>query len=73
MTARTILAGLLALAAGSLFLPPRHANDAARAPAAPRARVGLVFDVGGRGDKSFNDAAYEGLRAARRTLGAHIE
>jgi len=35
--------------------------------------VGLVFDVGGRGDKSFNDAAYEGLRAARTTLGAHIE
>jgi basic membrane protein A len=21
-------------------------------------KVGLVFDVGGRGDKSFNDAAY---------------
>lgn len=72
MTARTILAGLLALAAGSLFLPPRHANDAARAPAAPRARVGLVFDVGGRGDKSFNDAAYEGLLRAERELGVEI-
>ncbi len=30
-------------------------------------RVGLVFDVGGKGDKSFNDSAYEGLtRAAAR-------
>jgi basic membrane protein A len=31
--------------------------------------VGLVFDVGGRGDKSFNDAAYAGLDSAKRTLG----
>ena len=32
-------------------------------------RVGLVFDVGGRGDKSFNDAAYAGLERAQRELG----
>jgi basic membrane protein A len=31
--------------------------------------VGLVFDVGGRGDKSFNDAAWIGLERARRELG----
>jgi basic membrane protein A len=31
--------------------------------------VGLVFDVGGLGDKSFNDAAYRGLLAARDSLG----
>ncbi len=36
-------------------------------------RVGLVFDVGGRGDKSFNDAAYEGVERARRELGVTIE
>ncbi|MFW5843042.1 MAG: BMP family lipoprotein [Spirochaetota bacterium] len=24
-------------------------------------RIGIVFDVGGRGDRSFNDSAYEGL------------
>jgi basic membrane protein A len=36
-------------------------------------RVGLVFDVGGRGDKSFNDAAYEGLMRARRELGVTTE
>jgi basic membrane protein A len=35
--------------------------------------VGLVFDVGGRGDKSFNDAAYAGLVRARAELGASIE
>lgn len=27
-------------------------------------KVGLVFDVGGKGDKSFNDAAYRGLSQA---------
>ena len=35
--------------------------------------VGLVFDVGGRGDKSFNDAAYRGLVEARDSLGVEIE
>lgn len=32
-------------------------------------RVGLVFDVGGLGDKSFNDAAYRGLKKAEEELG----
>lgn len=34
--------------------------------------VGLVFDVGGRGDKSFNDAAYQGLEMSRDSLGVAI-
>jgi len=50
----------------------------ARKPEKPAARpgtlrVGLVFDVGGRGDKSFNDAAYAGLDSARRTLGIEFQ
>ncbi len=32
-------------------------------------KVGLVFDSGGRGDKSFNDAAYRGLERAEKDLG----
>jgi len=24
-------------------------------------KIGIVYDIGGRGDKSFNDYAYEGL------------
>ncbi len=32
-------------------------------------QVGLVFDVGGRGDKSFNDSAYQGLEEAKKQLG----
>ncbi len=35
-----------------------------RAAASGGLRVGLVFDVGGRGDKSFNDAAYLGVQRA---------
>jgi basic membrane protein A len=36
-------------------------------------KVGLVFDVGGRGDKSFNDAAYRGLDKAKKELGIEFE
>ncbi len=31
-------------------------------------KVGLVYDIGGRGDKSFNDAAYAGLQRAISVL-----
>lgn len=35
-------------------------------------RVGIVFDVGGRGDKSFNDGAWRGAERAARELGARV-
>ena len=35
--------------------------------------MGLVFDVGGRGDKSFNDAAYLGLSRAVERLHVRAE
>ena len=31
-------------------------------------KVGIVFDIGGLGDKSFNDAAYRGLMRAKEKL-----
>src|SRR5262245_4118897 len=34
--------------------------------------VGIVFDLGGRGDKSFNDGAYLGGEKARQELGARV-
>jgi basic membrane protein A len=34
--------------------------------------VGIVLDVGGRGDKSFNDGAYNGADSAARILGTNI-
>src|SRR5205085_1934717 len=36
-------------------------------------KVGLVFDIGGRGDKSFNDSAYNGLERAEKELGIDKE
>jgi basic membrane protein A len=36
------------------------------------AKVGLVFDVGGRGDLSFNDMAYAGLDRAVKTYGSRL-
>lgn len=36
-------------------------------------KIGMVFDVGGRGDKSFNDAAYKGLERAKNELGIAYE
>lgn len=36
-------------------------------------QVGLVFDVGGIGDKSFNDSAYKGLLRARDELMVHVD
>jgi basic membrane protein A len=35
--------------------------------------LGMVTDVGGLGDRSFNDSAYRGLLRARRELGAYIQ
>ncbi|MEV6864623.1 BMP family ABC transporter substrate-binding protein [Streptosporangium subroseum] len=39
------------------------------APAAAGAKVGLAYDIGGRGDQSFNDAAAAGLDKAKSELG----
>jgi basic membrane protein A and related proteins len=36
-------------------------------------KAGLVFDVGGRGDKSFNDGAFAGLERAKNELGVELE
>ncbi len=35
-------------------------------------KVGIVFDVGGLGDQSFNDAAYVGLMRLNQELGAKV-
>jgi len=41
--------------------------------AAPTFRVAMVTDVGGLGDKSFNDAAFEGLNKLKKELGCEIK
>jgi basic membrane protein A len=62
--------GALVLVNALLLLP---GAAKIRAGAGQGLRVGLVFDVGGRGDKSFNDAAYLGLSRAVAELGVAAE
>ncbi len=71
MSARPPLAwaALLGAVALTALLPARSSPPPVRSPL----RVGLVFDVGGRGDKSFNDAAYAGLLEAARDDGVAFE
>lgn len=54
--------GLVAAACGD-----DKESDGTSAPTGPS--VGLVFDIGGRGDQSFNDAAAAGIERAKAELG----
>jgi len=65
-------AALAAAAAAAALLGCGKRADEPRGAGAPL-RIGLVFDIGGRGDKSFNDSAYRGLERARTELGATFE
>ena len=64
-----ILGTLVVVHAALLFVRP---GGAAPAPKAKTVRVGIVFDLGGRGDKSYNDGAYLGGERARTELGADV-
>ena len=68
-TALLVVAAMFA----TFALPRRKAHPSVPPGPNARVRVGLVFDVGGRGDKSFNDAAYAGLLRAQRELGVSTE
>ncbi|MFW5684820.1 MAG: BMP family lipoprotein [Spirochaetota bacterium] len=61
-----IILGLLLLA-GVVF-----AGGQQQATAEPDYRIGIVFDVGGRGDNSFNDSAYRGLVMLAEEYGGYI-
>lgn len=60
---------LLAVHVALLFVRP---SGAAAPPSDDALDIGIVFDVGGRGDKSFNDGAYNGAMRAARELGANV-
>src|SRR5918999_3166019 len=64
-----LVVALLVVHVALLFIRP---SGAAQLPSEDAIDVGIVFDVGGRGDKSFNDGAYEGAMRAERELGAEV-
>ncbi|MCF7937207.1 MAG: BMP family ABC transporter substrate-binding protein [Spirochaetales bacterium] len=43
-----------------------------QAMAEPEYKIGIVFDVGGKGDKSFNDSAYRGLKKIAEEYNGYI-
>ena len=43
------------------------------APDGAGKKVGLVFDIGGKDDKSFNESAYAGLTAAEENMGIEVK
>ena len=72
MTPRRLIAVLVAgnallVVIGALAFAPRGTHRG------KGIRVGLVFDVGGKNDKSFNQAAWVGLQRARDQLGVDIQ
>ncbi len=60
---------LLVVHAALLFAGGRGVTDISKPGATD---VGIVLDVGGRGDKSFNDGAYAGADSALKELGPNI-
>ncbi len=53
--------------------PAPAGSGSSAAPAAGSVKIGVVFDVGGLGDKSFNDSANRGLVKAKTELGVQTQ
>ena len=75
-----VVAGLVLSACGGAAAPattqapaqpaqPAQATQAPAQPAAGKLKVGLVTDVGGVNDKSFNQSAWEGVQKAAQDMG----
>src|SRR5687768_18157666 len=65
---RKLLMLVGALLLGHVALLFVQAGEPVRPPSSNSTDVGIVFDLGGRGDKSFNDGAYLGGERARKDL-----
>jgi basic membrane protein A len=65
------VAGVLVLAACSSS--KKSGSGATTTPVKKTVKVGLAYDVGGRGDKSFNDLAAAGLEKAKKDLNVDVK
>ena len=75
---KKLLTGVLTLAFALTALSffscrPKEKAEEAKVPEEPRYKIGIVFDIGGKGDKSFNDSAYAGLVATAREFNGYIK
>src|SRR3954467_10364167 len=66
MKHRSVLPLLLLLTVGLLVSSCTHRAEAKRVGC--KIRVGIVFDIGGKNDRSFNAAAWEGVKRAKQDL-----
>jgi basic membrane protein A len=72
--AALLLAGSMALAAcASDEDTGGNAGGSSESAASGDLKIGLAYDTGGRGDKSFNDSAYAGVEAAIADLGGEVQ
>lgn len=62
-----ILVALVTLLAGGLIFSSCTSAEALKDT--NKIRVGIVFDIGGKNDRSFNAAAWEGVKRAKEKLG----
>lgn len=60
-----VLAFLIAVSAGCT-------NTTTSAEEKGKVRIGIVFDIGGKDDRSFNAAAWEGVKRAQEELGVVV-
>ena len=71
-SAASSAAGAATSAAGSATAAAGSAAGTASG-SATSTKVGIVYDIGGKGDKSFNDAAFAGVTKAQSDLGISFE
>jgi basic membrane protein A len=71
--AALLLAGSMALAACASDETASGAGSSDSSAGGDDLKVGLAYDTGGRGDKSFNDSAYAGVEAAIQANGGEVQ
>ena len=59
---------LISIVVGALLAPACTSVIGKRDEAGGKLKVGIVFDIGGKDDKSFNAAALEGVKRAKQEL-----
>lgn len=72
MSARQLVGLLVAINVALIGIGKLLVDPAAHAPG-NGITIGLVFDVGGKNDGSFNEAAWRGLQRAQAELGVEIQ
>ncbi|GAA5000944.1 BMP family ABC transporter substrate-binding protein [Kitasatospora paranensis] len=64
--------GMASLAACGAKSTDNTASSGSSGAAASGLKVGMAYDIGGRGDQSFNDSAARGLDQAKSELGVQV-